>query len=445
MILGLKPKLKYIFWITFSLFIGFFLASTISKTIGYEPISQTNTNINKNETIKEDETPKLFYFIKDPKKQPKIKAEAYLVGDLDTGEIILAKNKDQQFPIASVSKLMTAVVSEDIQNKSEIAQISKKTLATYGENGNLRLNEKIKTGDLIYPLLLESSNDAAEALAEKSGRDTFIEKMNEKSKELGLFLTSFEDPSGLSENNHSTATDLFKFAKYLKINKPDLLTITTKKSFNNKIHTWFNNSQFLNFEGYIGGKRGYIDESKQTALSIFSIPISESGARNIGIIVLRSPDRYKDVSNIFNYLKKNIYYGMESDKNTEWVKQKEGTIEDVEPNFVTLLFGGDIMLDRGVKNSVMKNFGGDYSLIFENLNLLKSADIVFANLEGPASDKGSDRKNLYSFRMDPSVIPALKGSGFDILSVANNHAGDWGRDAYADTLARLKENEISYT
>ncbi|MFZ3015379.1 MAG: CapA family protein [Minisyncoccia bacterium] len=445
MILGLKPKLKYIFWITFSLFIGFFLASTISKTIGYEPISQTNTNINKNETIKEDETPKLFYFIKDPKKQPKIKAEAYLVGDLDTGEIILAKNKDQQFPIASVSKLMTAVVSEDIQNKSEIAQISKKTLATYGENGNLRLNEKIKTGDLIYPLLLESSNDAAEALAEKSGRDTFIEKMNEKSKELGLFLTSFEDPSGLSENNHSTATDLFKFAKYLKINKPDLLTITTKKSFNNKIHTWFNNSQFLNFEGYIGGKRGYIDESKQTALSIFSIPISESGARNIGIIVLRSPDRYKDVSNIFNYLKKNIYYGMESDKDTEWVKQKEGTVEDIEPNFVTLLFGGDIMLDRGVKNSVMKNFGGDYSLMFENLNLLKSADIVFANLEGPASDKGSDRKNLYSFRMDPSVIPALKGSGFDILSVANNHAGDWGRDAYADTLARLKENEISYT
>ncbi|MFZ2072233.1 MAG: CapA family protein, partial [Minisyncoccia bacterium] len=197
--------------------------------------------------------------------------------------------------------------------------------------------------------------------------------------------------------------------------------------------------------GYIGGKRGYIDESKQTALSIFSIPISESGARNIGIIVLRSPDRYKDVSNIFNYLKKNIYYGMESDKNTEWVKQKEGTVEDIEPNFVTLLFGGDIMLDRGVKNSVMKNFGGDYSLMFENLNLLKSADIVFANLEGPASDKGSDRKNLYSFRMDPSVIPALKGSGFDILSVANNHAGDWGRDAYADTLARLKENEISYT
>ena len=103
------------------------------------------------------------------------------------------------------------------------------------------------------------------------------------------------------------------------------------------------------------------------------------------------------------------------------------------------------MLDRGVKNSVNKNFNGDYSFLFENLDILKDADIAFANLEGPASDKGSDRKNLYSFRMDPSVIPALKGAGLSIVSVANNHVGDWGRDAYTDTLLRLKENEILYT
>jgi poly-gamma-glutamate synthesis protein (capsule biosynthesis protein) len=247
----------------------------------------------------------------------------------------------------------------------------------------------------------------------------------------------------LSQNNQSTVFDLFKFAKNLKLNNPDLLQITTKKSFNNKVHTWFNNSQFLNFQEYIGGKRGFTNESKQTALSIFSIPISESGTRNIGIIVLRSPDRYKDVSNILSYLKKNVYYGREIDADMAWVKQKEG-MGETEPTFVTLLFGGDIMLDRGVKNSVLKNFEGDYSLLFENLDLLKNADIVFANLEGPASDQGQDKHNLYSFRMDPSVIPALKGAGFDVLSVANNHAGDWGRNAYADTLARLKENEISY-
>ena len=72
-------------------------------------------------------------------------------------------------------------------------------------------------------------------------------------------------------------------------------------------------------------------------------------------------------------------------------------------------------------------------------------DITFANLEGTASDQGVDQKNLYSFRMDPGVIPALEGAGMDVLSVANNHVADWGRIAYIDTLARLKENEILLT
>ncbi len=160
---------------------------------------------------------------------------------------------------------------------------------------------------------------------------------------------------------------------------------------------------------------------------------------------MRSPDRYRDVKNLAQYLKKNVYYGGEADASRDWVKQKEGIPDISELDFVTLAFAGDIMLDRGVKNSVMKNFEGDYSALFENLEILKKFDIVFANLEGPASDQGEDGRSLYSFRMDPSVIPALQGSGFSVLSVANNHVGDWGRDAYADTLERLKENEILFT
>ena len=115
------------------------------------------------------------------------------------------------------------------------------------------------------------------------------------------------------------------------------------------------------------------------------------------------------------------------------------------PDFVNMIFGGDIMLDRGVRKSVVKNFSGDYAKLFENLSILKDFDIVFANLEGSATEKGVDRKNLFSFRMDPAIIPAVKGAGVSILSVANNHVGDWGRDAYIDTLDRLKENEILYT
>ena len=451
MLKSTKSKFEYTLWVIIAILIGIFLAMIATRSAGYQKIdttsigTPTNTIPEQTETTKKPTDPtQKFYFIKNPDKKPEVRAEAYFVGDLDTGEVILEKGKDQKFPIASVSKLFTATVSSDNQNQDDMTKVSARALSTLGQNGDLSLNEKIKVGDLVYPLLLESSNDAAEVIAEASGRDTFIKEMNEKVKELGLSATSFADPSGLSALNQSTAADLFKFSEYLKKNKTDLLKISTIKSFKNKKHTWYSNSQFLGTDGYLGGKRGYTDKARQTALSLFSIPLGNAESRNIGIVVLRSPDRFKDVQNILGFLKKNVYYGLESDASLAWVKQKD-IIPEEENNFVTLAFGGDIMLDRGVKSSVIKNFNGDYSVMFDNLSLFKKADITFANLEGPASNQGKDIHNLYSFRMDPSVIPALKGAGISVLSVANNHEGDWGRDAYTDTLNRLNENEISYT
>jgi len=257
--------------------------------------------------------------------------------------------------------------------------------------------------------------------------------------------TLFEDPSGLSKNNQSTPSDLFKLAGYLNKEKPEILSITKKRSYSNKKHNWFSNNQFLTEKGYLGGKSGYTDPAQETVISLFSVPLSKEGTRPIAILLLQSKDRYRDVENILKYLKKNVYYGGEADANTDWIKEKVGMPDIRDPDFVTLTFLGDIMLDRGVRNSVIKNFNNDYSALFENLETLKKSDIAFANLEGVASDQGVDQGNLYSFRMDPGVIPALAGAGIDILSVANNHVGDWGDDAYADTLARLKENEILYT
>ncbi|HNW71911.1 MAG TPA: CapA family protein [Candidatus Paceibacterota bacterium] len=444
-----KIKIKHLIWAIVPITLGIVLAIITTKSIGYEKISKNLVASSyvpiQSEEIKKEKELKNFYFIKNPDKKPNVKAEAYYVGDLDTGEVILEKNKEKVFPIASVSKLMTATLSKEIQNQDDTVQITKKILSTYGENGDFHLNEKIKISDLIFPLLLESSNDAAEAIASSSGRDFFIKKMNQKANELNLVETSFLDPSGLSPENKSTAHDLFKFSMYLKTNASNLLETSTLKSYKNKNHIWFNNSQFLGLSGYQGGKRGYIDESKQTALSLFTLPLGKEGVRNIGIVVLRSPDRYKDVKNILNYLEKNVYYGGENDADMAWVKSKENISDESEQNFITLLFGGDMMLDRGVESSVSKNFNGDFSSLFNNLDMLKKADITFANLEGPASDQGRDMRNLYSFRMNPSVIPALKGAGFNVLSVANNHEGDWERIAYSDTLVRLKENELFYT
>ena len=112
------------------------------------------------------------------------------------------------------------------------------------------------------------------------------------------------------------------------------------------------------------------------------------------------------------------------------------------PPVITLGFAGDIMLDRGVKAMVKKNLDGEYANLFLKADFLKTPDITFANLEGPVSIHGKDRHNLYSFRMDPSVVPVLKAAGIDVVSSANNHIGDWGVEALTDTLKNLRENGI---
>ena len=447
----LSSRIKYfllIILITIDVFLILEVTKVAANQIKSEQISTvlTVTTTLPTETIAEA-TPKSFYFLKDPEKKPKVQAEEYVIGDLDTGEIILGKNDTEQLPIASLSKLMTATVDLETLNQDQMTKISAQALATYGNSGYFHLGEKISVGTLLYPLLMESSNDAAEQLAEVGGHDTFLSEMNQKAKDLGMTSTTYQDPSGLTPFNVSTATDLFKLTQYIQKNLPVILQVPLNHSYKYSLNsqTWFSIDQFLRDPGYTGGKSGYTDEARETVVSTFAIPLGQSGTRHIAIVLLKTPNRHEDVENIVSYLKKNVYYGTQSDTNSSWVQAKEGAVPEIEaPNYATLLFGGDIMLDRGVRNSVMQNFGGDYSALFNNLDIIKNSDITVANLEGPATDQGTDLHNLYSFRMDPSVLPAMQGAGINILSVANNHIGDWGLSGFTDTLSQLRENEILY-
>lgn len=367
---------------------------------------------------------------------PKVTAESYIVADLDTGEIILQKNKDAVYPIASVSKLMTALVSIETMNQFEFAKVSKKATSVYSVN-KFAPGEKIALSNLIYPLLLPSSNVAAEVIAEHSGRESFMIKMNDQAKKLGMQSTVYEDPSGLSNHNVSTAHDLFLLTQHIFKQKPFLFEITLRRSYSAQGHAWGNISQFLNVPGYLGGKSGQTDQAKQSNVALFSLPLSEVANRNIAIIVLRSNDRKTDTMKILSYVKSRVVYG--SPKNFTITSSKDLTRD------ITVSFVGDIMLDRGVRFSVKNNFDGDYSHLFDHAGMLKESDITFANLEGPVSDKGTDLHNLYSFRMEPQVLDVMKAAGFDIVSFANNHVGDWGKVAFDDTLLRLTNAGIKFT
>lgn len=123
------------------------------------------------------------------------------------------------------------------------------------------------------------------------------------------------------------------------------------------------------------------------------------------------------------------------------------TEKEVVPTvtLTTLYFVGDMMLDRGVEASVNNNFAGDFKKLFENVTELKDSDILFANFEGPVSDVGNNVGSKYSFRMNSTVLPVIKDAGFDIVSFANNHIGDWNAAAFTDSLKRFADNNLLQT
>ncbi|MFA5987443.1 MAG: CapA family protein [Candidatus Paceibacterota bacterium] len=400
------------------------------------------------------------YGVQDPVLKKKdislrIKSYSYLVSDLDTGEVLYSKNAGKVIPIASVSKLITALVASEKIKPTEQIIISKKAVATEGRQGRLLSSDAFLFSDLIYALLLESSNDAAEAIAEHVGRELFIIDLNKKIGALGLSNTKFSDPSGLSAKNISTANDLTKLLKFLYTSDSPILQITKETSHSAQSYAalggrkiiWNNLDRQVKIKNpyFAGGKDGYTLEAGQTFAGILSIPISESKGKNFAVIVLRSSDRAGDLQKIAaNILNSYVYPDGTTLGAANAMVGKMGKSTETSSDSTSLLFVGDIMMARSVRDVVDKYGKGDYSFLFSKVPFLKKADITFANLEGPISDVGYDLGNLYSFRMSPQVIMGLKSGGIDVVSIANNHMGDFGMAAFEDTMPRLASAEITF-
>jgi D-alanyl-D-alanine carboxypeptidase len=241
------------------------------------------------------------------KKVPKITAVSYLVADLETGKILASKSINQQLPIASVTKLMTAIVADETLGLDTQTMITENAIDTYGTQGNLKKGEAYSVLQLFYPLLLESSNDAAEALAYTKDRARFIADMNGKASSLGLTNTAYEDASGLSPHNVSTVSDLFKLTQYISKYRAYLLDISTedKKALGKK--TWLSNSRFKTDPDYEGGKNGYTDEALKTQVVLFDEKFGDD-ERTIAYIVLHSTDVGSDIKMLRQYVDTAVSY-----------------------------------------------------------------------------------------------------------------------------------------
>lgn len=221
-----------------------------------------------------------------------ISADGYTLRNLLTGEVVAEKNADTLMPVASLTKLVTAVVARKTIDPDERIILNKKIVDTYGNTANLHAGEVFLAKDLLYPLLMVSSNDAAEALAASYGRKAFIDAMNDFVQSVGAYRTYFRDPSGLSPDNRSTATDFALILDWIRKNDPEIFAITDMKSKTVRSHIWENPSHFLNWSNYFGGKNGYIPESKLTTAAIFTFTEEKV---SYAVVLLGSDVRDSDV------------------------------------------------------------------------------------------------------------------------------------------------------
>ena len=213
--------------------------------------------------------------LKFPEKKPEPEIDAKSVISFRIGKrerILVSKNPDEILPIASLSKLMTAIVAIENYELSEKIKISKK--AADQENvpnyGNLKEGEIFSVKTLLNLMLVYSSNDAAYALAEKMGIENFIGKMNEKAKEIGMEKSKFFNPTGLKDGdlNFSTAKDLLKLVKYILKEKPEIFEMTKEKGIYEVGNSIFD-IKLPEGKELLGGKTGFLPEIGGCMIFIF--------------------------------------------------------------------------------------------------------------------------------------------------------------------------------
>lgn len=204
--------------------------------------------------------------------------KAMLAKYIDNG-IIFESNAENRWPIASITKLMTAVIALEKTDTEKEIKMSESIIATEGLAGGFEVGESFKEIDLIKAMIVASSNDAAEAIATsfEGGKPAFVDQMQKKAAELKMFQTTYLEPTGLSFVNQSTAKDLSILMTYIYFKHPDILEISRQKEIKiierggGKLKKILNVDQFAGESDFIGGKTGFIDESGRNLIAVFDI------------------------------------------------------------------------------------------------------------------------------------------------------------------------------
>jgi len=234
-----------------------------------------------------------------------VSAESAIFMDETSGRVLFGKDIHKKMSIASITKVMTAIIAIESGKLNQTVTISENAYGTEGSSLYLKKGEKIKLKDLVYGLLMRSGNDAAVAIAEKVSGSTegFVYQMNKKAKELGMLDTTFANPHGLDDKRHrSTAYDMALLTQYAMQNK------TFQSMFKTKFYTspqggeswdrhWKNKNKLLfNYDYSTGGKTGYTKKTGRTLIST-----ATKGNKDFIVVTLSDGDDWNDHRTLFDW------------------------------------------------------------------------------------------------------------------------------------------------
>ena len=263
----------------------------------------------------EETGPELKPGILSPDIQTKSAFVMYVASD-NARYMLFVKEAEQKLPIASLTKLMTALVAMQFYGPEENIVVSLRAIQEEGDQGELFEGQNITAHDILYPLLLESSNDAAAALAEHKETQTFMNRMNQKAVELGLVQTSFVNPTGLDPVgssdgaepalNMSSAQDLALLVIAIKNEYPEILDISALPKFG----PYTNTDKLARSNGWqtkvLGGKTGWTDLAKGSLILVLQSPESIEGQspENKGYVVyviLGAENRFQEMKKLVDW------------------------------------------------------------------------------------------------------------------------------------------------
>lgn len=234
-------------------------------------------------------------------------ASSYVLMDEITGRVLLSKNKDEPMLIASITKIMTAIIVLENTNINNIIKIDESIFKAYGSGIYIQVGEEMRVIDMLYGLMLRSGNDAAIMLATyiSGSEEEFVKLMNNKAKEIGMKNTVFNNSSGLDEKkgNYSTTYDMALLTKYAMQNniyKEIVKTKEYKVKTNYKSYIWHNKNKLLNYDYITGGKTGYTEKAKRTLVSTATL-----NNMKLIAVTIKDSDDWNTHTSLYEYAKEN--------------------------------------------------------------------------------------------------------------------------------------------